>query len=87
MAHTISGLKNIRRNENRRLRNKTAKSRLRGQMRKVLAAVARKDKAASVGELKVAYKLLDRAASAHVLHKNAAGRYKSRLAAKVTAIK
>jgi len=87
LAHTISGLKNIRRNENRRLRNKTAKSRLRGQMRKVLAAVARKDKAASVGELKVAYKLLDRAASAHVLHKNAAGRYKSRLAAKVTAIK
>jgi small subunit ribosomal protein S20 len=87
VAHTISGLKNIRRNENRRLRNKTTKSRLRGQMRKVLAAVAKKDKTASAGELKTAYKLLDRAAAARVLHKNAAARYKSRLAAKVAAIK
>lgn len=87
MAHTISGLKNIRRNENRRVRNKAAKSRLRGQMRKVLTAIVKKDKATSNTELKVAYKLLDRAASSKVIHRNAAARYKSRLGEKVAALK
>ncbi len=87
MAHTISGLKNIRRNENRRVRNKADKSRLRGQMRRVLAAIAKKDKKASTDELKAAYKLLDRAASAKVIHRNAAARYKSRLAVKVAELK
>ena len=87
MAHTISGLKNIRRNENRRLRNRAEKSRLRGQMRKVLAAIAKKDKKASNDELKSAYRLLDRAASSKVIHRNAAARYKSRLAEKVAGLK
>jgi small subunit ribosomal protein S20 len=87
LAHTISGLKNIRRNENRRVRNKAAKSRLRGQMRKVLTAIVKKDKATSNTELKVAYKLLDRAASSKVIHRNAAARYKSRLGEKVAALK
>ena len=87
MAHTLSGMRNIRRNENRRVRNKAEKSRLRGQMRKVLTAVAKKEKSAASTELKAAYKLLDRAASAKVIHRNAAARYKSRLAEKVAAIK
>jgi small subunit ribosomal protein S20 len=87
LAHTISGLRNIRRNEKSRLRNKAIKTRLRGQMKRVLAAVAKKDKAASGTELKAAYKLLDRAATTNVIHRNAAARYKSRLAQKVAAVK
>jgi len=87
LAHTISGLKNIRRNENRRVRNKADKRRLRGQMRKVLAAIAKKDKKASNDELRAAYKLLDRAAASKVIHRNAAARYKSRLAGKVATVK
>jgi small subunit ribosomal protein S20 len=83
MAHTISGLKNVRRNEKRRLRNKAVRTRLRTQMRRVLEAVKKRDKAASRSELQGAYKLLDRAATRHVIHRNAAARYKSRLAAKV----
>lgn len=87
MAHTISGLRNIRRNDKRRLRNKAVKSEVRTGLKKVAEAVAKKDKTASAEALKAAYRLLDRAAAAKVLHKNAAARHKSALASKVATLK
>ena len=86
MAHTLSGAHNIRRSEKRRLRNKSAKSALRTQIRKVLGTVEKKDKAAAQTELRAAYALLDKAAQKGIIHANSAARHKSRLAARVAAI-
>jgi len=87
MAHTVSGQRNIRRNENHRLHNRAIKSALRTQVRRVLEHVAKKDKNAAQLDLKVAYRLLDRAARKGVIHSNAAARHKSRLAGRVSALK
>jgi small subunit ribosomal protein S20 len=86
MAHTISGLKNIRQNDKRRLRNRSIKSALRTQMRVVLEQVQKKDKASAEKSLRSAFSLFDRAARKGVIHANAAARYKSRLALRVAKI-
>ncbi|MBI2901459.1 MAG: 30S ribosomal protein S20 [Planctomycetes bacterium] len=86
MAHTLSGVRNIRRNEKSRLRNKTVKSALRTQMKKVLTSVGKKDKDASKRELQEAYRLLDKAVAKGVIHRNNASRHKSRLSVRVAAL-
>lgn len=86
MPRSVSAKKRVRQSEKRRAYNSAIKSRIRGQMKKVLAAVAAKDAKKSEIEVRMASVLLDRAASKHVLHRNAAARYKSRLATKVHAL-
>lgn len=86
MAHTLSGAHNIRRSEKRRIRNKAVKSALRTQIKKVLGALAKKDKAAAETELRAACSLLDRAARRGVIHANSAARHKSRLASRIVAL-
>jgi len=86
LAHTLSGLRNIRRNENRRLRNKAVKSQLRTQVKRVLAAVSKKDKDESKKALTEVYQLLDQAVAKGVIHRNNASRHKSRLSVRVNAI-
>ncbi len=85
MAHTISALRRHKQSENRRRRNHAVKSALRTQMRKVLSAAEKKDAALSKEALSLAYKLLDRAVSKGVIHRNNAARHKARLAARVNA--
>jgi len=87
MAHTLTGLKNIRQNEKRRVRNKAIKSALRSQIRRVLEEVGKKDKPAAAKSLRAAYQLLDRAARKGVIHRNAAARHKSRLAGRIAGLK
>lgn len=86
MAHTLSGVRNIRRNEKARLRNKSVKSELRTQMKKVLAAIGSKDKDATKKALTEAYRLLDKAVAKGVIHRNNASRHKSRLSLRANAI-
>ncbi len=86
MAHTISALKAHKQSEKRRLRNRAVKNALRTQMKKVLAAVGKKDAGASREALSAAYRLLDRAACKGVIHRNSASRHKARLAARVNAL-
>lgn len=86
MAHTISALRQYKQSEIRRQRNHAVKSALRTQMKKVLAAVDKKDAALSKTALNEAYALLDRAVGKGVIHKNNADRHKSRLAARVNAV-
>ena len=43
MAHTISATRQVKQSDNRRLRNHAVRSALRTQIRKVLAAVEKKD--------------------------------------------
>ena len=86
MAHTISGAHNIRKSENRRLRNKAVKSALRTQIKKVLGALEKKDKASAQTELRAACALLDKAARRGVIHANSAARHKSRLSLRIGAM-
>ncbi|HXG60704.1 MAG TPA: 30S ribosomal protein S20 [Planctomycetota bacterium] len=86
MAHTISALKAWKKSEKRRLRNHSIKSALRTQMKKVLAAVEKKDAAGARAQLSTAYRLLDRAVVKGVVHRNNADRHKARLAARVNAL-
>lgn len=86
MAHTLSALRNIRKNDKRRLHNKAIKSQVRSQVRRVLEAIGRKDRPAAESELRRASSLLDRAARKNVIHRNAASRHKARLAARIAAL-
>jgi len=85
MAHSRTSRKNIRKNERRRARNKTATSAMRTQLRKVRAALESGDAATAARELPRAQKLTDKAARTNRIHKNAAARIKSRLAKAVKA--
>ncbi len=87
MAHTISGVRNIRKNAKRRSRNKGIKSALRTQIRKVIESVEKKDKVGAQKNLQAVYQLLDRAAQKGVIHSNSAARHKSRLALGVADLK
>lgn len=86
MAHTISALKQWKQSETRRQRNHAVKSALRTQMKKVLAALDKKDATVAKTQLSEAYKLIDRAVSKGVLHRNSGARKKARLAARVNAL-
>jgi small subunit ribosomal protein S20 len=86
VAHTISALKQWKQSETRRQRNHAVKSALRTQMKKVLAALDKKDATVAKTQLSEAYKLIDRAVSKGVLHRNSGARKKARLAARVNAL-
>jgi small subunit ribosomal protein S20 len=71
----------------RRSRNRSAKSSIRTQLRKVREAIAAKDIAKSESEFRALVKKLDRAAARNVIHANAAARTKSRLSVAIKALK
>lgn len=79
MAHSNQARKRIRQNEKRRLHNKTISSRMRSEVKRVLAACESGDKAAAQEQMKTAAKMLDKAAKNRLIHANAAARKKSRL--------
>jgi small subunit ribosomal protein S20 len=66
-------------NEKARLRNKSVRSSLKTETKKVLAAIEAGDKDAAVAAALVASKALDVAASKGVIHKNQAANRKSGL--------
>jgi len=76
MAHSKQALKRNRQAQEKRLVNKTARSRMKSAIKKaILAAEAERPK--SLGE---AMKRIDKAAKTRAIHPNAAARHKSRLA-------
>lgn len=81
MANIKSAEKRIRTSADRRARNKARVSRLRSAVKKYREA-APKAKAAS---LPTTHAEIDRALAKGVIHRNAAARYKSRLAKKASA--
>jgi len=82
MPNTKQAKKRNRQDDERRLRNKAARSRMRTAIKKVDAAT---DAEAAQGALPLAFKTIDKAAKSHVIHENAAARLKSRLTRKVAA--
>lgn len=74
-----SAEKRYQQSEKRRIRNKRAKSEIRTDAKKVIAAVQGKDKAVAETALKTMIKDIDTAARKGIVKKNAAARKKSRM--------
>lgn len=79
MPNTPSAEKRQRQNEKRRLMNRSVRSNMRSQLKKVRDAVTANDMDAARAEFRVAVSKLDRAAAHNLIHRNAAARTKSRL--------
>ena len=87
MPNTKSAEKRLRQNVVRRARNRSIKRAVRTQCRKVREAVSAGDVEQAESEFRVAAKRLDQAGAKKIIHPNSAARIKSRLSAKIKAIK
>jgi small subunit ribosomal protein S20 len=87
MANHQSALKRARQTERRTLRNRVNTSRLRTQLRELRETIAKGDKAAAEQLYRSTVSMLDKAIQKGTLHENTASRYKSRLGARINAMK
>jgi len=81
MPNTPTAKKRLRQNVKARARNRSQRSALRSQIRKVRAAVEGGKLDEAVTEFRLATKKLDQAAASDLIHDNTASRLKSRLSA------
>jgi small subunit ribosomal protein S20 len=86
MANTAQARKRARQSEKRRQHNASLRSAFRSAIRKVRKAIAAGDKKAATSAFREASSAIDRIADKKVIHKNTAGRNKSRLAARIKAL-
>jgi small subunit ribosomal protein S20 len=84
MASHESAIKAHRQNLIRREANRQYRSRLRSALRAIRAAIEAGDPAKVKGALRDTISLVDKMAGKKVIHRNAAARYKSRLAKRVS---
>jgi small subunit ribosomal protein S20 len=87
MANHFSALKRARQTERRTVRNRANASRLRTALRDLREALAKGDKAAAEQVYRKTTSALDKAIQKGVIHENTASRYKSRLNARLNALK
>ena len=87
MANHFSAVKRARQGERRTLRNRANTSRLRSALREMRQALAKSDKPAAEQVFRQTVSALDKAIQKGVLHENTAARYKSRLSARIKALK
>jgi small subunit ribosomal protein S20 len=86
MANTISSIKRGRIEARRTEFNQQNKTRLRHQIRIMRKALAAKDPKSALEALASTFSVIDRAARAGIIKSNTAGRYKSRMHARVKAM-
>jgi len=86
MANTPSARKAARKAQRRTEINKSRRSRMRNEVRKVEEAIESGNRPAALAALKVAEPLLARTAQSNVIHKRTASRKISRLVARVKAM-
>ncbi len=79
MANTRSAMKRIKQNEKHRLRNRAARSTIRSALKTARTAAAEKSPQSKEVVLE-AIRVLDRAVSRGIIHRNTAARKKSALA-------
>ena len=84
MASHASALKAHRQSLKNRERNRQYRSRLRNALRSIRSAVDGNNLTAAKSALKETISLIDKMASKGVIHRNAAGRYKSRLSTRLS---
>ena len=87
MANHFSALKRARQTERRTARNRANTSRLRGALRELRETIAKGDKQAAELVYRQTVSALDKAIQKGTLHEKTASRYKSRLSARVKALK
>lgn len=86
MANIKSAKKRARQTVKRNARNASSRSMLRTSIKKVVNAIAAKDKAGAEAAYNAAEPIMDRYASRGLIHKNKANRHKSRLSAHIKAL-
>jgi small subunit ribosomal protein S20 len=87
MANHFSALKRARQTEKRTARNRANTSRLRTALRQLRESLAKGDKAGADQVFRQTVSALDKAVQKGVVHANTASRYKSRLNARLHAVK
>jgi small subunit ribosomal protein S20 len=87
MPNTKSAAKRLRQTKIRQTHNRSIKSAVRTQMRKVRDALKVGETERAEAELALAAKKLDKAAGKRVIHPNTAARLKSRLSKRVKVAK
>jgi small subunit ribosomal protein S20 len=87
MPNIKSAKKRLKQNVVRRQRNRAAKRTIHTECKKVLGAVQAGNLEQAEVELRTVAKRVDQAAAKHTIHRNAAARVKSRLSARVKALK
>jgi len=85
VASHASALKAHRQSLKNREHNRQFRSRLRTALKNVRSAIDGNDKAAAKAALRDVASLVDKLAGKGIIHKNAAARYKSRLASRLAA--
>lgn len=86
MANTAQAKKRARQAEKHRQHNTSMRSSMRTALKKVVAAIAAKDKAQAEAAYKEAVPALDSMARKGIIHKNKAARHKSRLSSHIKAL-
>ena len=81
---TKSALKANRQNIKRREQNRQMRSKLRSALKSIRASLDAKDLKAAKAVLNQTVSIVDKMATKGIIHANTAGRYKSRLAARLT---
>jgi small subunit ribosomal protein S20 len=79
MPNSPSAKKRLRQNFKRRTHNRSVKSAVRTQIKKLRSAIDAGELDKAQEQLRLAQKKLDQASSANVIHPNQAARFKSRL--------
>jgi small subunit ribosomal protein S20 len=83
MPNHKSAEKRMRQNERRKGINRSNRTRLRTEIKKLRAAITGEDAGALQAALSQTVSTIDKSVQKGVLHRNAAARYKSRLSARV----
>ncbi|MDM5298809.1 30S ribosomal protein S20 [Bacillus pumilus] len=86
MPNIKSAIKRTKTNNERRAHNVTIKSAMRTAIKHVEVSVANNDAEQAKAALTAATKRIDKAVKTGLVHKNAAARYKSRLAKQVNGL-
>ena len=81
---TKSALKANRQNIKRREQNRNMRSRLRTALKAIRASLDGKDLDSAKGAMDKTVSIVDKMAKKGIIHRNTAGRYKSRLSARLT---
>ncbi len=87
MANHFSALKRARQTVTRTARNRANTSRLRSSLRELRESLAKGDKAAATEVYRKTVSALDKSIQKGLLHENTVSRYKSRLNARLKALK
>lgn len=86
MAHSLSAIKRVRQNEKRRARNRSHRTELRTQLKKLRKAIEAGNAEEAQKLLPGTVSLVDVMVKKGVIHENAGSRYKSRLTRRLAAL-